>query len=150
METESKFSKSSILTVGGLALMLGGLIATVSITLAFSTSQGALRDEIKASNATLKENIQSVKDQIGANLQATKDEQKAAVQSVKDEVRDRTAELATRMGDIKQKMEISDLKMVDRWSGTDMRRLWSELARVWIELKRTNPGINWPDFPEIR
>src|SRR5690242_14504912 len=157
----NRFSKANLLTIGGLALLAGGVLGTVSITWGFANSQSNFRDEMRtansvlkeqitASNTAVKEQIQAVKDDIGKNVQATKDEQQRAVQSVKDEVRDRSAELATRIGDIKQKLEIADLKLVDRWTATDMRRLWADMARAWLEAKRRNPALDWPDLPEVK
>lgn len=35
----------------------------------------------------------------------------------------------------------------DRWTGTDMRFLWSEIGRFWSDFSRLNPTVQVPPWP---
>jgi len=37
--------------------------------------------------------------------------------------------------------------LADRWTGTDMRFLWSEIGRFWSDFSRLNPTIQVPPWP---
>lgn len=60
----------------------------------------------------------------------------------------KVVEAVTSLADGQRAMQYDvNQALSDRWTGTDMRFLWSEVGRFWADFARLNPTMQIPPWP---
>ena len=150
MAQDAGVTEKTPVTFKALSAMIAGAIALVTITITILMASLSVRDTFEAKIGGLSAKLEDKIGGIEKSVQNAREEARSATQGVRDEVRTSKDDLLGRIADIKQQLAIAELKSVDRWTATDMKRLWAEFRSVWADLKRSNPALGVPDLPDIK